>query len=245
MTVGTLAQLIELEVSQFGLHEHPPGSNKNPYSKAEGRPPEFWCMDFQVWAFRKKHIILPSYSASTRVVATAFNKEGRYHLTSPKPGDLAFCGYYNGINNIEHVGLVRSVNASRVYCNTIDANTTIPNAPRGSERDGLGVAPKVRHWGGRLDGTFHIIGFGRPEYAVRKPYKAPAGYAGSLIRTIKKGCHGRDVKRVQKLVGVHQDGDFGANTLSAVKSWQHHHNLTADGEFGPRCCVKAHWKWNG
>lgn len=245
--MGSLVRLIDIERSQFGIREDPIGSNKNPYSRALGRVPESWCADFQAWAFAKAGVKLPSTSASTINMATAFKKINRLY-TSPKPGDLAFMGTSGSTGGIEHVGLVVSVNSSRSYCNTIDGNTTWPKAPAGTEREGIAVGPKVRYYGSEYIGLFHIIAFGRPTYDAPQAYKPPKGYSGSLVRILKRGNMGRDVKRVQKLVGVTADGEFGKITEAAVMRWQRHHGLTGrqvDGECGPQFCRKAHWKWAG
>jgi len=60
------------------------------------------------------------------------------------------------------------------------------------------------------------------------------------MRVLKKGCKGKDVKRIQRLLiqdGYScghwcDDGDFGDATEKAVIAWQKAHRLTADGIFG-------------
>lgn len=60
------------------------------------------------------------------------------------------------------------------------------------------------------------------------------------MRVLKKGCKGKDVKRIQHLLiqdGYScghwcDDGDFGDATEKAVIAWQKAHRLTADGIFG-------------
>ncbi len=49
---------------------------------------------------------------------------------------------------------------------------------------------------------------------------------------LKMGSHGEDVKRLQKLLGVTVDGDFGAKTRLAVCDFQSKHKLVADGIVG-------------
>ena len=60
------------------------------------------------------------------------------------------------------------------------------------------------------------------------------------LRTIRKGDSGADVRTAQELlvsagyeVGK-VDGIFGANTLSAVRAFQHDHGLTPDGIIGAK-----------
>lgn len=57
-------------------------------------------------------------------------------------------------------------------------------------------------------------------------------------RSLKKGSTGNDVKELQHLLntllnsGLTEDGQFGANTETAVKAFQNKYNLTADGIYG-------------
>jgi peptidoglycan hydrolase-like protein with peptidoglycan-binding domain len=57
--------------------------------------------------------------------------------------------------------------------------------------------------------------------------------------TLKVGSHGSAVTELQKLLrsngySVSADGDFGAHTRDAVKSFQRSHGLSADGVVGPK-----------
>lgn len=55
-----------------------------------------------------------------------------------------------------------------------------------------------------------------------------------MMRMLKKGCVGDDVKTLQKILGVGVDGCFGVQTEVAVKRWQLAHGLVADGIVGPK-----------
>lgn len=48
------------------------------------------------------------------------------------------------------------------------------------------------------------------------------------------GDRGPEVAAVQRVVGVRDDGIFGAGTEKAVAEWQGRHGLKADGHVGPR-----------
>lgn len=52
------------------------------------------------------------------------------------------------------------------------------------------------------------------------------------MMTLKKGSKGDEVKQLQSLLGLTQDGIFGIATESAVKSFQVSHDLAVDGIVG-------------
>lgn len=68
------------------------------------------------------------------------------------------------------------------------------------------------------------------------------------FRALKKGCSGRDVKSLQRLLFTDgyslgpygDDGDFGPATEKAVMKFQSEHKLTSDGIVGPET-IKALW----
>lgn len=75
------------------------------------------------------------------------------------------------------------------------------------------------------------------------PKVAPAATTASTktsstVRTLKKGSKGDDVARMQKVLGITADGDFGFGTLTALKKWQKNNGLAADGIAGPATQAK-------
>lgn len=54
------------------------------------------------------------------------------------------------------------------------------------------------------------------------------------MRTLYKGCRGKDVITLQNKLNLIPDGIFGALTDDAVKAFQKQHNLTVDGIVGPK-----------
>jgi Putative peptidoglycan binding domain len=52
--------------------------------------------------------------------------------------------------------------------------------------------------------------------------------------TLRPGSQGDDVRRLQNLLGVAADGDFGRETRNAVKRFQTKHKLVSDGVVGPQ-----------
>ena len=49
---------------------------------------------------------------------------------------------------------------------------------------------------------------------------------------LKNGSTGDDVKKLQKFLGITDDGSFGSGTETAVKNWQKANGLTPDGVVG-------------
>ena len=82
----------------------------------------------------------------------------------------------------------------------------------------------------------YIRGYGVPKYDTEKKKEVFT----LEMRNLKKGCKGEDVRALQILlmgrgytVGESgADGDFGSNTLSAVKRYQKAHGIGADGIAG-------------
>ena len=75
----------------------------------------------------------------------------------------------------------------------------------------------------------------------------------NLTRLLKKGCKGADVTELQKDLynkgydigkyGI--DGNFGNDTLKAVKKFQKNNNLTSDGIVGKNTAHKLGWYYKG
>jgi peptidoglycan hydrolase-like protein with peptidoglycan-binding domain len=51
---------------------------------------------------------------------------------------------------------------------------------------------------------------------------------------LNKGDFGPSVRKLQQLLGVKVDGDFGPKTEAAVKAFQRKHSLVVDGKVGPK-----------
>ena len=78
-----------------------------------------------------------------------------------------------------------------------------------------------------------------------KPVEKPAE---TVTRMLKRGCKGDDVAELQRnLIKLGYDcghwgadGDFGAATESALKSFQRDHGINPDGEYGTRTISAMH-----
>jgi peptidoglycan hydrolase-like protein with peptidoglycan-binding domain len=51
---------------------------------------------------------------------------------------------------------------------------------------------------------------------------------------LKKGDMGNSVRKLQALLGLRRDGNFGPLTEAAVMKFQQVHQLLADGKVGPK-----------
>lgn len=65
------------------------------------------------------------------------------------------------------------------------------------------------------------------------PSAAPVAESAATA-TLKKGSNGELVKKMQAVLGLTADGDFGPGTEAALKKWQTSKGLTADGVAGPK-----------
>lgn len=58
------------------------------------------------------------------------------------------------------------------------------------------------------------------------------------MQTLRYGSNGEDVKQLQQMLGITDDGIFGKQTLAAVKGFQREWDLAADGIVGPKTWQK-------
>jgi putative chitinase len=59
-----------------------------------------------------------------------------------------------------------------------------------------------------------------------------------LLKLLKIGSTGEEVKKLQEKLGLKPDGEFGKNTEAAVKKWQKANGLTDDGIVGDKSWSK-------
>ena len=170
-----------------------------------------------------------SLGAGCTYSARYYMQAGRFFTTSPQVGDQIFFG--SG-SECTHTGLVYDVSGG--YVLTIEGNTSD------------GVFRRCY----QLDYS-QIYGYGRPDYSIvgataGSSGAAQSGGAGTTeekevkIKELSRGCTGYDVRVMQTLlilagndVGEDgADGDFGANTEAALKTFQTARGLEVDGVCG-------------
>lgn len=179
-----------------------------------------WCDVFVDWLFYKAfgktkgqevQCQTGDLGAGCAYSASYYQKQNRFGKT-PEIGDQIFF-VNNGIVN--HTGLVVRVDAEKVY--TIEGNTS-----RGC------VAEKTYS---RNDSC--IYGYGKPKYDSVQTCTI-------VLPVLRKGTKSGHVKTLQILLNkynsanIAEDGSFGPNTYSAVRTYQKSRGLEIDGIVGPK-----------
>lgn len=182
--------------------------------------------------------IMPTECGCGQMIAL-YQKLGRWverDNYKPNVGDVIFydwddSGKGDNTGWSDHVGLIVSVSGNVI--SVIECNKS----------------KKVGYRTINVDGKF-IRGYGVPDYAskcksepvVSKPVvnKGDVKTVTVTLNVLEKGSEGEQVKTLQRLLvamgysvgsaGV--DGDFGSDTLSAVKKYQKDKGLTVDGIVG-------------
>ena len=192
-----------------------------------------WCdmtydwFHYKAWGADMAMQVLcqPKKSAGAGCLFSAqyYKQYGRWHEKNPSAGDQIFFSY--NLNEYSHTGLVESVSGSTIV--TIEGNTSNMVARRTYN----------------INDT-HIIGYGTPRWELLENFDYNNNYKDDIKKEYKykernlfDGCIGEDVKILQenllklnyKLPRYGADGEFGAETLSAVKNFQKDNGLEING----------------
>ena len=140
-----LDKALEVAISQIGVMEQPPGSNKGPeinaYLKSVDCPPGlYWCAAFVYWCFKdaaeKLNRSTPAYKPGGCLMHWNRTKGKRIKSSETandpslvKPGQIFIIDHGAGMG---HTGIVEKVEGG--FINTIEGNSN----PSGS-RNGIGV----------------------------------------------------------------------------------------------------------
>lgn len=152
------AAVLDVARSQLGTTQQLNGSNK--YGIAYGMDKVAWCAEFQWWVFTSAGAadLIPK-TAYTPTFYSWFQQKGLASRT-PRVGSLVFFNWPgDGVDRIQHVGIVEAVNADGTIT-TIEGNTTSGNA--GDQSNGGGVYRRKRSLGS-------VVGFGHPAYDGAAP----------------------------------------------------------------------------
>lgn len=152
----------------------------------------------------------------------------------PKPADIIFydwqdSGIGDNVGSSDHVGIVVSVTGNTIK--VIEGN----------------IKDSVDYRSIKVNGRY-IRGYGCPKYSNKSINKTTATNVTKTstisVPILKLGAKGESVKTLQILLtnkgystnGI--DGDFGNNTLSALKNFQKAKGLDVDGSCGPLTWTK-------
>ena len=157
--------------------------NANMFSKALGRPAEFWCADFAEYELMISGVPRIGLSAYTPKVEAQYKKAGRLG-TTPRLGAQFFL-YSPAMGRVFHTGIVIGLlPGNRVR--TIEGNTNDDGSSNGN-----GVYLRIRP-ALRASGRAGIRSYGYPGYTPPKPKPA------STAAIIRKAAA---ITAIQKLIG--------------------------------------------
>lgn len=179
-----------------------------------------------------KVLCQPEYSAGAGCLFSAqyYKQYGRWHEKNPNVGDQIFFSYKLG--EYSHTGLVESISASTIT--TIEGNTSNMVARRTYNiNDSKIIGYGTPRWE-LLENFDYNWNTEEPIYNIEEPTYKEYKYKE---RNLLDGCVGEDVKILQenllklnyKLPIYGADGEFGSETLAAVKNFQNDNNLEVTG----------------
>lgn len=202
--------------------------NLTKFGAAYGLDGYAWCSMFVWWCFKQvgidvRQTVTGAY-ASAEGAMEGFAKHGWKITKSPRFMDVVFFHFPGEHAGANHTGFVISADAGGVH--TIEGNTS--SGDGGSQVNGGGVYRRYRPYS-------VIIGYGR--YPLQGgspvvPRPAPVG-PGKKYPTLTVGSHGAAVTRMQTLLHITADGNFGPKTKAAVERFQKSRHLAVDGIAGP------------
>lgn len=151
--MATVKEILSTALSEVGVTEYPPSSNKVKYNKefygkdvsGSAYP---WCCVFVWWVFAQRDPGLIKKTASCAELGNWFNANGRWYST-PEIGDIVFFRFNTNDRWTNHVGIVKDIKGDIIE--TIEGNTSISS-------DDNGGAVMIRQR------TANIVGYGRPAY---------------------------------------------------------------------------------
>ena len=163
--MGMYQNFVSKALSQVGVKEDPPNSNKTLYGAFTGHNGQPWCGSFVMWCAKQVGFSLMPNCVYTPAGAEGFKGRGAWSnpaTAKPMAGDIVFFDFDG--KQIEHVGIVVKDNGDGTVT-TVEGNT-IPDGKTGSEANGGEVCQKIRAYR-----TFNknklpvfIVGFGRPKW---------------------------------------------------------------------------------
>lgn len=235
-TKRTARQVVARALSQVGQIEHPMGSNRTIYGKLYGMDGNAWCAMFIWWVINYLAIALIPKTAWTPALADWAKKRGilRPANSAAKLGDIVLF-QMPGPNRVNHVGLIvrNRAEGAPLYC--VEGNTGGSNPRAG----GMVAATK------RTQYIKYIIDMSKIYAPEPKKAAKPKTAKYVLSRALVQGSSGKAVEKLQSVLKVTVDGDFGPKTKAAVIKFQKSKKLVQDGYVGKNTCRALGWVWAG
>lgn len=214
--------------------------------------PAYWCDAFVDWCFYKAYGVATAKSLiggnfdDYTVASCQMYKNKKALGTTPKKGAQVFFTKNGQVSGCHHTGLVYKVDSTYFY--TIEGNTS---GASGVVSNGGGVAKKkysIAAYKGK-------VLFGHPKYDTESASKSNNQKESKLPKlasvppNLQDRSSGEQVKYLQECLNylgfdgkdgkkLNVDGDFGANTEYALRSFQKKHGLTVDGIYGSKSMAK-------
>ena len=190
----TREQILNRAISEVGVTEYPPNSNKVKYNtwyygKEVSGASYPWCMTFIQWVFKDSGL-LPLKTASCSALYNEFKKRGQI-VTEPQPGDIVFFKWNTSNYPCQHVGLVLSVGGNAII--SIEGNTSI-----NSNDNGGSVMKRSR------PRNKSIVAYARPKWenvplTENTPVTSPKKTVDEVAREVIKGKWGVNPQRKKDL----------------------------------------------
>ena len=244
----TAKRLVEIAVSQLGYHEKNTNANLDSNTASNDGSGNYtkyardlrnagyyngnkngyaWCDVFVDWCFyqlanqdakKAQEIECQTGDCGAGCIYSAqyYRAQNRFFST-PEVGDQIFFGVKG---DEEHTGIVETVSASSIT--TIEGNSGDQVKRNSYSRS-----------------NSRIVGYGRPKFSTVSGSTTPTTSNGHS--QLSKGSEGAEVKELQADLiklgyscgSAGADGDFGNDTLAAVKKFQAANGLEVDGIVGP------------
>lgn len=242
MTAGTVADMLEVARGELGYREA--AGNRTKFGKWYGLDGQPWCAMFTSWCFAQ--IGTPrggmTHTAWTPGIYQAARRAGRWH-ERPDPGDLVlFCFMAPSKQRplgICHVGIVERVHGDTIT--TIEGNTDAAGSRTGGQ-----VMRKTRRT--RIAGYARpvyaeVVGpaLGSRILKLRQPHMSGPdvlAWQRDFLVPWRRKVGGEQVitpagnylqrtaaetRRMQRHLGVDDDGEVGSITLKAARKWRDQH----------------------
>jgi hypothetical protein len=246
---GSLEAILEVAKAEVGTIEGPK-DNETKYGKWTGMNFQPWCQSFVSWCAFTSGLDPKKYPKTAATIAASdwFKKNNRWadsRNDDPTPGDWIYFDFPDdGVNRISHVGLCIKNNGDGTI-QVIEGNTS--GTAKGDQRNGGMCVEKTRAYVKNKKGILNaVVGWGRPVYAGEENLALlskgssvipSSSVAVNVSAPVEKkqfkpftvGSKGESVKKVQELLGVNADGDFGPGTAKAVKAFQKKSSLPVTG----------------